>query len=78
MKIAHLQEQKNKKEDIEKDEGYFFVMSLLPHLRAIPPSQKLQMRIKLQQVLLECQFTNQNRTSNHTSIPLASPSDYST
>ncbi|KAL4134771.1 hypothetical protein QTP88_006486 [Uroleucon formosanum] len=50
VKVAHLQELKNKKEDEEKkDEDYFFVMSLLPHLRAIPLSQKLQMRIKLQQ-----------------------------
>jgi len=52
VKVAHLQELKNKKEDEEKkDEDYFFVMSLLPHLRAIPLSQKLQTRIKLQQVL---------------------------
>jgi len=52
-------------------------MSLLPHLRAIPLSQKLQMRIKLQQVLLECQSINQNSTSYDTSIPVASPPDYS-
>lgn len=54
VKVAHLQELKNKKEDIEEDEDYFFIMSLLPHLRAISQSQKLQMRIILQQVLLEC------------------------
>lgn len=67
-----MQELKNKKEDEEKkDEDYFFVMSLLPHLRAIPLSQKLQMRIKLQQVLLECQSINQNSTSYDTSIPVA-------
>jgi len=78
VKVAHLQELKNKKEDEEKkDEDYFFVMSLLPHLRAIPLSQKLQMRIKLQQVLLECQSINQNSTSYDTSIPVASPPDYS-
>lgn len=76
--VAHLQELKNKKEDEEKkDEDYFFVMSLLPYLRAIPPSRKLQMRIKLQQVLLECQSINQNSTSYNTSIPVASPPDYS-
>lgn len=76
-KVAHLQELKNKKEDEEKkDEDYFFVMSLLPHLRAIPLSQKLKMRIKLQQVLLECQSINEKSTSYDTSIPVASPSDY--
>jgi len=73
VKVAHLQELKNKKED----EDYFFVMSLLPHLRAIPLSQKLQIRIKLQQVLLECQSINQNSISYVTSIPVASPPDYS-
>lgn len=77
VKVAHLQEMKNKEGDIEEDEDYFFVMSLLPHIRAIPQSQKLQMSIKLQQVLLECQSTNQNSTSYHnTSIPKPKPSDY--
>lgn len=39
--------------------------------------QELQMRIKLQQLLLEGQSTNEYSTSYHANIPLASPSDYS-
>lgn len=52
-------------------------MSLLSHLRAIPLSQKLQMRRKLQQVLLGCQSIIQNSTSYDTTISVASPPDYS-
>lgn len=40
---------------MEEDEDYFFLMSLLPHLRAIPQHKKLHTRIKLQKVIIEDQ-----------------------
>lgn len=40
---------------MEEDEDYFFLMSLLPHLRAIPQHKKLHTRMKLQKVIIEDQ-----------------------
>lgn len=67
-----------------EDEDYFFLMSLLPHLRTIPQHQKLHTRIKMQQTLLEdsCMFAyhpfspspSPSQESNWNSIPSPSPS----
>lgn len=42
----------NTSEDLEKDDEYHFLMSLLPHLREIPKRKKLTTRMRLQQVLM--------------------------
>jgi len=43
-------------EELEKDEDYRFLMSLLPHLRDVPKRRKLDIRIRLQ-VLMEEDIT---------------------
>nr|CAH7715990.1 unnamed protein product [Callosobruchus chinensis] len=44
-------ERSNVSEDLNKDEDYHFLVSLLPHLRDIPKRKKLETRMHLQQVL---------------------------
>nr|XP_033323548.1 uncharacterized protein LOC117218922 [Megalopta genalis] len=57
----------NEDRTIVDDEDYFFVMSLLPHLRAIPRQKKLRTRIKIQQLIME-------ETSELCTVPSLSPS----
>ncbi|XP_049855907.1 uncharacterized protein LOC126336358 [Schistocerca gregaria] len=55
-KLVHLESMNSKKQKGEEyDEDYYFLMSLLPHLRAVPQHLKLITRVKLQQVLIENQ-----------------------
>ena len=52
-----MHESKKTCEELEKDEDYHFLMSLLPHLRDVPKRRKLAIRIRLQQVLMEEDMT---------------------
>lgn len=55
-KMIEIEKEKIKilKEDkLEACEDYHFLMSLLPHLKAMPPIQKLQVRNKLTQVIID-------------------------
>lgn len=51
--LERMQKIKKSSENLEYDEDYHFLMSLLPHLRDIPKKRKLSARMRLQQVLLE-------------------------
>lgn len=74
QKIAHLDVIASKSQastDIE-DEDYFFLKSILPHLRSIPEHHKLQTRIKIQQLIInEKQRCN---SENSAIIPAPTPS----
>lgn len=76
QKIAHLDamaSQSQSNTEIQ-DEDYFFLMSLLPHLRSISKDRKLQTRIKIQQLIIdEKQLCNFNQ-SNFSSVATPSPS----
>ena len=52
-----MHESKKTFEELEKDEYYHFLMSLLPHLRNVPKRRKLFIRARLQQVLMEEDMT---------------------
>nr|CAI5840129.1 unnamed protein product [Callosobruchus analis] len=57
-------ERSNVSEDLNKDEDYHFLMSLLPHLRDIPKRKKLETRMHLQQVLMNAEQTEDTRSSS--------------
>nr|CAI5868126.1 unnamed protein product [Callosobruchus analis] len=57
-------ERSNVSEDLNKDEDYHFLMSLLPHLRDIPKRKKLETRMHLQQVLMNAEQTEETRPSS--------------
>nr|CAH7735679.1 unnamed protein product [Callosobruchus chinensis] len=57
-------ERSNVSEDLNKDEDYHFLMSLLPHLRDIPKRKKLETRMHLQQVLMNAEQTAETRPSS--------------
>jgi hypothetical protein len=52
-----MHESKKTCEELEKDEDYHFLMSLLPHLRDVPKRRKLAIRTRLQEVLMEEEMT---------------------
>jgi len=52
-----MHESKKTREELEKDEVYHFLMSLLPHLCDVPKRRKLAIRTRLQQVLMEEDMT---------------------
>lgn len=68
-KMLQLEEEKVsllKKETKEKSEDYHFLMSLLPHLEAMDPLQKLRVRNKLTDVIIDAKTSNviHQRTTN--------------
>lgn len=66
-KIEHLEKMHTNKqahEELEKDEDYHFLMSLLPHLRDIPKRRKLATRVRLQQVLMDEEKMEEVRSPN--------------
>lgn len=76
QKIAHLDAMASHSQSNTEiqDEDYFFVMSLLPHLRSIPNDYKLQTRIKIQQFIIEAKQLCDFNQSAFTPIPTPSPS----
>lgn len=54
-KVAHLEQMKKActSSNETQDDDYHFLMSLLPHFRAIPSQRKLTVRTRIQEVLLE-------------------------
>ncbi|KAL1488114.1 hypothetical protein ABEB36_015072 [Hypothenemus hampei] len=62
--------------EIQKDEDYFFVMSLclLPHLRLISEERKLHTRIKIQQLIIEEKQLDNQMSTKSASVSLPSPS----
>ncbi|XP_060860294.1 uncharacterized protein LOC132937489, partial [Metopolophium dirhodum] len=56
---ANSQKKKN-----DEDEDFYFLMSLLPHLREIPKHRKLAVRLKLQNVVMAEQTENTTGSSN--------------
>ena len=46
-------EKMHEREELETDEDYHFLMSLLPHLQDVPKRKKLVIRTRIQQVLME-------------------------
>lgn len=66
-KVEHLEkryERTNTPEDFNKDDDYYFLMSLLPYLHDIPKSKKLATRMQLQQVLINAAETEQARPNS--------------
>lgn len=57
-------ERTNTPEDFNKDDDYYFLMSLLPYLHDIPKSKKLATRMQLQQVLINAAETEQARPNS--------------
>lgn len=73
--------EKNKIRILEKetknDEDELFFQSLLPHLRPLPPHQKMLLRIKIQELVYNFIYRNQNKNSHaDTSMPVQPPSQY--
>jgi len=52
-----MHESKKTCEELEKDEDYHFLMSLLFHLGDVPKRRKLDIRTRLQQVLMDKDMT---------------------
>ncbi|KAG5875830.1 hypothetical protein JTB14_017261 [Gonioctena quinquepunctata] len=53
--VEHLdkvQERTDTTDEVVKDEDYYFLMNLLPHLRDIPKGRKLATRISIHQMLV--------------------------
>ena len=48
-----MHERRKTSEELETDEDYHFLMSLLPHLQDVPKRKKLAIRTRIQQVLME-------------------------
>ena len=55
--FERMHQSKKTCEELEKDEDYHFLMSLLPHLRDVPKRRKLAIRTRLQEVLMEEDMT---------------------
>uniref|UniRef100_A0A2S2QRM1 BESS domain-containing protein n=1 Tax=Sipha flava TaxID=143950 RepID=A0A2S2QRM1_9HEMI len=81
QKFNFINEKKIK--DLDDDENYQFLMSLLPHLRDIPKHRKLIIRHKLQKVFIDEEERNRfarytTDTTHHTPIPSRPPPPYPT
>lgn len=62
-KLLQLEEHKveflSNRDDVEKTEDYHFLMSLLPHFKDMPPFQKLSVRNKITQVIIDAKYSSQ-------------------
>ncbi|XP_060866058.1 uncharacterized protein LOC132941857 [Metopolophium dirhodum] len=63
LQFNEIQANSQKKKN-DEDEDFYFLMSLLPHLREIPKHRKLAVRLKLQNVVMAEQTENTTGSSN--------------
>ncbi|XP_072944712.1 uncharacterized protein [Epargyreus clarus] len=53
LKILEKDIYKDKRDDIQRSDDYHFLMSILPEMEKLPPMQKLRLRNKINQALLD-------------------------
>lgn len=72
--LEKMHESKKSYEELEKDEDYHFLMSLLPHLREVRKRRKLAIRTCLQKVLMKEEMTEAVQSPSSTRSYPTSPS----
>lgn len=59
--INHSNTETNDSEDNLNDGNYYFLMSLLPHMRKLPPDQAMLLRMELQEIVYKAVYKKSTR-----------------